>query len=86
MARLDPLAPDSGLNLPRFGHAPALWLALPLLLGCALDQGWRPEAGAMLVGGAFALVVGAWAVERTPLALTALGVALLIARRLRHPV
>ena len=45
MARLDPLAPDSGLNLPRFGHAPALWLALPLLLGCALDQGWRPEIG-----------------------------------------
>ena len=75
MARLDPLAPDPGLNLPRFGHAPALWLALPLLLGCALDQAWRPEAGAMLLGGASALVVGAWAVDRTPLALAALALA-----------
>jgi competence protein ComEC len=78
MARLDPLAPDSGLTLPRFGHAPALWLALPLLLGCALDQAWRPEAGAMLLGGASALVVGAWAVDRTPLALAALALAALL--------
>jgi competence protein ComEC len=75
MARLDPLAPDPGLNLPRFGHAPALWLALPLLLGCALDQAWRPEAGAMLLGGACALVLGAWAVARAPLALAALALA-----------
>ena len=75
MARLDPLAPDPGLNLPRFGHAPALWLALPLLLGCALDQAWRPEAGAMLLGGACALVLGAWVVARAPLALAALALA-----------
>jgi len=75
MARLDPLAPDPGLNLPRFGHAPALWLALPLLLGCAFDQAWRPEAGAMLLGGACALVLGVWAVARAPLALAALALA-----------
>jgi competence protein ComEC len=62
MARLDPLAPDPGLNLPRFGHAPALWLALPLLLGCALDQAWRPAPGTMLLGGTIAAALGwVWA-------------------------
>ena len=78
MARLDPLAPDPGLNLPRFGHAPALWLALPLLLGCALDQAWRPEAGPMLLGGTCGLVLGAWAVARSALALAALALAALL--------
>ena len=86
MARLDPLAPDPGLNLPRFGHAPALWLALPLLLGCALDQAWRPEAGAMLLGGACALVLGAWAVARAPLALPALALAALMLGAAWHQV
>jgi competence protein ComEC len=72
MARLDPLAPDPGLNLPRFGHAPALWLALPLLLGCALDQGWRPDAVAMLVGGTFAAAAGWGLAHRERLATGAL--------------
>ncbi len=75
MARLDPLAPDPGLNLPRFGHAPALWVALPLLLGCALDQGWRPDAVAMLVGGTIAAAAG-WAMahrERLATGALALG-------------
>ena len=62
MARLDPLAPDPGLNASRFGHAPALWLALPLLLGGALDQAWRPNPGAMLLGGTIAAALGwVWA-------------------------
>jgi len=59
MARLDPLAPDPGLNRLRFGHAPALWLALPLLIGCALDHAWHPAAGPMLLAGALALAF-AW--------------------------
>jgi competence protein ComEC len=79
MARLDPLAPDPGLNPTRRGHAPALWLALPLLLGCALDQGWRPHAAAMLLGGAMA-VAAAWGFahrERPATAALALAGALL---------
>ena len=36
MARPDTLEAGS-LTPDRFGHCPALWLALPLLLGCSLD-------------------------------------------------
>jgi competence protein ComEC len=75
MARLDPLAPDPGLTRHRFGHAPALWLALPLLLGGAIDQAWTPAAGLMLLAGG-GLVVFAWFAaeeERPSLAALALG-------------
>lgn len=75
MARLDPLAPDPGLNLPRFGHAPALWLALPLLLGCAVDQAWHPAPGPMLLIGTCALLLGFWQLNREPIGAAALGLA-----------
>jgi competence protein ComEC len=59
MARPDPLEQDS-LIPDRFGHCPALWLALPLLLGCALDAWFGIEPGPWLLGGFFAAVF-AWA-------------------------
>jgi competence protein ComEC len=59
MARPDPLEQDS-LTPDRFGHCPALWLTLPLLLGCALDAWFGIEPGPWLLGGFFAAVF-AWA-------------------------
>ncbi|GBL44091.1 hypothetical protein LBMAG55_04760 [Verrucomicrobiota bacterium] len=86
MARLDPLAPDPGLNHLRFGHAPALWLALPLLAGCALDLAGRPDSGAMLLAGAVAVALG-WAfVGRAHLALTALAIGGILLGAVWHQV
>ena len=52
MARPDPLDADPVLNRSRFGHTPALWLALPLLAGCALDAAANLPAGwPLLIGG-----------------------------------
>ena len=74
MARPDPLEQDS-LNPGRFGHCPALWLALPLLLGCAVDQAWHPAPGPMLLIGTCALVLGFWQLNREPIGAAALGLA-----------
>lgn len=38
MARPHPLEQDDLLNRSRFGHCPALWLALPLLIGESFDR------------------------------------------------
>jgi competence protein ComEC len=43
MARTDPLDQPDALKPARFGHAPALWLALPLLAGCAWDAYAQPN-------------------------------------------
>ena len=43
MARTDPLDQTDALKPARFGHAPALWLALPLLAGCAWDAYAQPN-------------------------------------------
>ena len=86
MARLDPLAPDPGLNASRFGHAPALWLALPLLLGGALDQAWRPSPGAMLLGGTFAAALAGGLAHRDRLAAVALALAGLLLGAAWHHV
>ncbi|MBM3868253.1 MAG: ComEC/Rec2 family competence protein [Verrucomicrobia bacterium] len=59
MARPDPLEQDS-LTPDRFGHCPALWLALPLLLGCSLSAWIGAAPGPWLLSGAVAGVV-AWA-------------------------
>jgi len=59
MARPDPLEHDS-LTPERFGHCPALWLALPLLLGCSLDAWFGVAPGPWLLSGAVASIV-AWA-------------------------
>lgn len=75
MARLDPLAPDPGLNQHRFGHAPALWLALPLLVGCALDLAWSPDAALLLLGGAVLLTLAWGAAADARLSLVALALA-----------
>ncbi len=56
MARPDSLEQDS-LTPDRFGHCPALWLALPLLLGCSLDAWIGVAAGPWLLTGLFAGVV-----------------------------
>ena len=59
MARPDSLEQDS-LTPDRFGHCPALWLALPLLLGCSLDAWIGVDPGPWLTFGIIAGVV-AWA-------------------------
>jgi competence protein ComEC len=58
MARPDPLEQDS-LTPDRFGHCPALWLALPLLLGCSLDALLGVDPGPWLLTGAIAVAI-AW--------------------------
>ncbi|NDB07050.1 MAG: hypothetical protein EBX95_15330, partial [Acidimicrobiia bacterium] len=62
MARPDPLEPDS-LTADRFGHCPALWLALPLLLGCSLDAAIGIAPGPWLLVGALAAALG-WVARR----------------------
>ena len=58
MARPDPLEQDS-LTLDRFGHCPALWLALPLLLGCSIDAAMGISPGPWLLVGGLAAAL-AW--------------------------
>jgi competence protein ComEC len=59
MARPNSLEQDS-LTFDRFGHCPALWLALPLLLGCSLDAWIGVDPGPWLAFGTVAGVI-AWA-------------------------
>ena len=59
MARPDSLEQDS-LTPDRFGHCPALWLALPLLLGCSLDAWIGVDPGHWLLAGTVAGAI-AWA-------------------------
>ena len=79
MARPDSLDADPVLNHSRFGHAPALWLALPLLAGCALDAAFNLSAGWPLAFGTLA-ALGLWGCVDHPRAfavcLVAAGVAL----------
>ncbi len=65
MARPDPLEQDS-LTPDRFGHCPALWLALPLLLGCAIDAVASVSPGPWLLVGALAAGLG-WFARRQAL-------------------
>ncbi len=74
MARPDPLEQDS-LTPDRFGHCPALWLALPLLLGCSIDAATAVSPGPWLLVGALAVVLG-WFTRRHAIFA---GVALVIA-------
>ena len=57
MARPDPLEQDS-LTPDRFGHCPALWLALPLLLGCSIDAAVGISPGPWLLVGGLAAGLG----------------------------
>ena len=57
MARPDPLEQDS-LTTDRFGHCPALWLALPLLLGCSMDAATGISPGPWLLVGGLAAGLG----------------------------
>ncbi len=57
MARPDSLEQDS-LTPDRFGHCPALWLALPLLLGCSIDAATGISPGPWLLVGGLAAVIG----------------------------
>jgi len=59
MARPDTLDEDPSLNRSRFGHTPALWLLLPLLIGCAIDTAFRPAMSALLCLAATS-VLGFW--------------------------
>ena len=79
MARPDPLDQDSTLSRSRFGHAPALWLALPLLIGCAIDATWGVNALWMWIIS-IGTLTGAWLGARQTklggLCLIATGIAL----------
>jgi competence protein ComEC len=74
MARPDPLEQDS-LTLDRFGHCPALWLALPLLLGCSIDAAAGISPGPWLLVGGLAAVLGWFSRRQAIIA----GVAIVIA-------
>ena len=74
MARPDSLEQDS-LTPDRFGHCPALWLALPLLLGCSLDAASGISPGPWLLVGTLAAAVG-WSSRRHA---TIAGIAIVIA-------
>jgi competence protein ComEC len=74
MARPDPLEQDS-LTPDRFGHCPALWLALPLLLGGSIDAATAVSPGPWLLVGALAVALG-WFTRRHAIFA---GVALVIA-------
>jgi competence protein ComEC len=74
MARPDPLEQDS-LTPDRFGHCPALWLALPLLLGCSLDALLDVDPGPWLLTGTIT-VAFAWLSRRR---IVLAGIALVIA-------
>ena len=74
MARPDPLEQDS-LTPDRFGHCPALWLALPLLLGCSIDAAAGISPGPWLLMGGLAAVIGWFARRQAIIA----GVAIVIA-------
>lgn len=78
MDRPDPLEQDS-LTPDRFGHCPALWLALPLLAGASLDAALDATPGPWLAGGVMALLL-AWFGRRsawfTLFALACAGIAL----------
>jgi competence protein ComEC len=62
MARPDPLEQDS-LTPDRFGHCPALWLALPLLLGCSVDAWLGIAPGPWLLVGTLAAAF-VWSTRR----------------------
>jgi len=62
MARPDSLEQDS-LTPDRFGHCPALWLALPLLLGCSVDAWLGIVPGPWLLVGNLSAIF-AWAGRR----------------------
>ena len=62
MARPDSLEQDS-LTPDRFGHCPALWLALPLLLGCSVDAWLGIAPGPWLLVGTLSAIF-AWAGRR----------------------
>ena len=74
MARPDPLEQDS-LTPDRFGHCPALWLALPLLLGGAIDAAAGVSPGPWLLMGGLAAAL-AWFTRRQAIVA---GVAIVIA-------
>jgi competence protein ComEC len=63
MARTDPLDQTDPLKPARFGHAPALWLALPLLAGCAWDAYAHPEILPLLWVGSVC-TLGLWLCAR----------------------
>ena len=50
MARPHSLDEDPSLSRSRFGHTPALWLLLPLLIGCAIDTAFQPDIKTFLIG------------------------------------
>ena len=74
MARPDPLEQGS-LTPDRFGHCPALWLALPLLLGCSIDAAAGISPGPWLLAGALAALL-AWVARRQALVA---GIAIVVA-------
>ena len=74
MARPDPLEQDP-LTPDRFGHSPALWLALPLLFGCSLDAAFGVAPGPWLLVGALAVGLAWLARQRTIVAGCAIVVA-----------
>ena len=86
MARTNSLENDSPLKSHRFGHAPALWLALPLFIGCTVDRLYRPEPSLFLSGAGLFLILAALTIRYKKICLTALGLAGIFLGAIWHQV
>lgn len=86
MARPDSLENNPPLKSFRFGHAPALWLALPLLIGCSINQLYQPEVALALGGVVFFLLLAAVVISSEKICLTALGFAGIFLGSIWHQV
>ena len=86
MARPDSLEDNPPLKTFRFGHAPALWLALPLLIGCSINQLYQPEVALTLSVVVFFLLLAALVVRYEKFCLTAIGFAGIFLGAIWHQV
>lgn len=86
MARPDSLEDNPPLKSFRFGHAPALWLALPLLIGCSIDRLYQPDPRFFLVGAFSFLLLAAVAMCYAKICLIALSIAGIFLGAIWHQV
>jgi competence protein ComEC len=65
MERTDPLEPPDVLTTDRFGHTPALWFVLPLVIGGSLDLALSPPTGTCLLSGLGCFLLTTWLITRS---------------------
>lgn len=75
MDRTDPLDDDTALTHRGPGHAPALWLALPLLTGCLVAACLQPAKESTLLIGTVAVAITLFTSRRTAVWMFSAGLA-----------